>query len=148
MTIDAGMVRRMKSHVLTINTSNGGGEVDIYLGVNGYIYIAKHTVPLTEAGAGEGKSVSITRLEEEASEAIYSNVNEEISVETRAEIARIGCVIRAFVKANVKIDEEVLVAGYDAAIDEFFGGFDWGSDTEGGKRVVDAAIARLKAGAN
>ncbi|KAF3940396.1 hypothetical protein ABW19_dt0203170 [Dactylella cylindrospora] len=145
MTIDAGMVRRMKSHVLTINTSNGGGEVDIYIGVNGYIYIAKHTTSLTEGGV-ESKSVSITRLEEEASEAIYSNVNEEISPETRAEIARIGCVIRAFVKANVKIDEEVLNLGYEAALDEFLDGYDWGSDTEGGKRIVDSALAKMRIG--
>ncbi|KAK6530303.1 exosome non-catalytic core subunit rrp4 [Orbilia ellipsospora] len=145
MTIDAGMVRRMKSHVLTMNTSNGGGEVDIYLGVNGYIYIAKHTTPLTEGGV-ESKSVSITRLEEEASEAIYSNVNEDISPETRAEIARIGCVLRALVKANVKIDEEMLNLGYEAALEEFLEGFDWGSDTEAGKRVVDLALAKRRMG--
>ncbi|KAK6359018.1 exosome non-catalytic core subunit rrp4 [Orbilia brochopaga] len=142
LTVDAGMIRRMKSHVLTMPTSNGGGEVDIYLGVNGYIWIAKHTASLSD-GAGD-KGVSITRLEEEASEAIYSNVNEEISPETRAEISRIGCVIRALVKANIKIDEEMLNLGYEAALEEALQGYDWGSDTAAGKRIVDAALAKRR----
>ncbi|KAK6355796.1 exosome non-catalytic core subunit rrp4 [Orbilia javanica] len=146
MTIDAGMVRRMKSHVLTMNTSNGGGEVDIYLGVNGYIYIAKHTTPLTESGGPEGKSVSITRLEEEASEAIYSNVNEEISPETRAEIARIACVIGALARNGVKVDEEMVHLGYEAALEEFLQGLEWGSDGEAGKRVVEAALVKRREG--
>ncbi|KAF3315774.1 exosome non-catalytic core subunit rrp4 [Orbilia oligospora] len=146
MTIDAGMVRRMKSHVLTMNTSNGGGEVDIYLGVNGYIYIAKHTTPLTESGGPEGKSVSITRLEEEASEAIYSNVNEEISPETRAEIARIACVIGALAKNGVKVDDEMVHLGYEAALEEFLQGMEWGGDGEAGKRVVEAALAKRMEG--
>ncbi|KAF3195518.1 exosome non-catalytic core subunit rrp4 [Orbilia oligospora] len=146
MTIDAGMVRRMKSHVLTMNTSNGGGEVDIYLGVNGYIYIAKHTTPLTESGGPEGKSVSITRLEEEASEAIYSNVNEEISPETRAEIARIACVIGALAKNGVKVDDEMVHLGYEAALEEFLQGMEWGGDGEAGKRVVEAALAKRREG--
>ncbi|EWC48856.1 hypothetical protein DRE_00161 [Drechslerella stenobrocha 248] len=141
LTVDAGMIRRMKSHVLTMPTSNGGGDVDIYLGVNGYIWIAKHTVSLAEGAGSDAKSVSITRLEEEASEAIYSNANEEISPETRAEIARIGCVVRALVKANVKIDEEMLNLGYEAALEESLVGFDWGTDTDAGKRVVDLALA-------
>ncbi|KAF3089606.1 exosome non-catalytic core subunit rrp4 [Orbilia oligospora] len=146
MTIDAGMVRRMKSHVLTMNTSNGGGEVDIYLGVNGYIYIAKHTTPLTESGGPEGKSVSITRLEEEASEAIYSNVNEEISPETRAEIARIACVIGALAKNGVKVDDEMVHLGYEAALEEFLQGMEWGGDGGAGKRVVEAALAKRMEG--
>ncbi|KAK6500336.1 exosome non-catalytic core subunit rrp4 [Arthrobotrys musiformis] len=143
MTIDAGMVRRMKSHVLTLPTSNGGGDVDIYLGVNGYIYIAKHTTPLTESTT-EGKSVSITRLEEEASEAIYSNVNEEISPETRGEIARIACVIAALAKGGVKVDEEMVELGYEAALEEFLQGVEWGGDGEAGKRVVAAALAKRR----
>ncbi|KAK6337508.1 exosome non-catalytic core subunit rrp4 [Orbilia blumenaviensis] len=144
MMIDAGMVRRMKSHVLTMNTSNGGGEVDIYLGVNGYIYIAKHTTPLTESGGPEGKSVSITRLEEEASEAIYSNVNEEISPETRAEIARIACVIGALAKNGVKVDEEMVHLGYEAALEEFLQGMEWGGDGEMGRRVVEASLVKRR----
>ncbi len=48
--------------MLTLETANGGGNVDIVLGVNGYIWIAKHVEPDDNV-----KDVSITRLEDSVS---------------------------------------------------------------------------------
>lgn len=49
--------------------SHGRG-VHCILGTNGYIWVSKDIKPLSTATG------SITRIEEETSEAIYSNVNE------------------------------------------------------------------------
>lgn len=95
-------------------------------------------------GAG---TESITRLEEEASEAIYSNVNEDIAPATRREIARIGNCIRAMVRCNVRVDEEILNAVYKAALEtelEGVGGLEEESlEGEAGRRVVDRGMECL-----
>ena len=166
LKVGSNVVRRIKSHILTIATANGGDEVDVVLGVNGYIWIAKHTTPSASAqnttaiggnssggasgGGGSGggeRVVPITRLEEEASEEMYSSVNDEISPQTRMEIARLSCVIRALVRWNVKVDEQSLNYGYEAALEEDLEGMEWGhGGPEGvaGKRIVDGAVARIK----
>ncbi|KAL7268406.1 Exosome complex component rrp4 [Rhizina undulata] len=117
LKVDAKGILRSKSHVLTIQSANGGGEIDVILGVNGYIWIAKKVGLQASEGMVE-KTVSITRLEEEASEAIYSNVNEVIAAATRREISRIGNCIRAMVRWNVRVDEDMLNAVYEAALEE------------------------------
>jgi exosome complex component RRP4 len=55
-------VVRSRRQMFTIPTSNGGGDVDLVLGVNGYIWISKH-VEGTAAASSATESVSITRME-------------------------------------------------------------------------------------
>jgi exosome complex component RRP4 len=106
-----GGVVRARRQVWTIHTANGGGEVDVILGVNGYIWISKHTD--SEAATSQ---VSITRLEETVSASIYSNQNDDISLETRREIARISGCIRALVQGGVRVDEDTVMKAYEASL--------------------------------
>lgn len=112
------------------------------LGVNGYVWIAKKTTGADGKGK-DGKEVSITRLEEEASEAIYSSVNEYIAPATRREIARVGNCVRALVRHGVRVDEEMLNAVYEAAVEESMEGresADESLDGDGGRRCVEKAL--------
>ncbi|KAF2091563.1 exosome complex exonuclease RRP4 [Saccharata proteae CBS 121410] len=106
-----GGVARSRRQVFTLNTAHGG-EIDIILGVNGYIWIAKHVQP-----PDSGKDVSITRIEESVSKEVYSSQNDEIDVETRREIARVAGIVRALVESGVRVDEETVVRGYEAAME-------------------------------
>ncbi len=136
----AGVVRSRRQ-IWTVNTANGGGEVDVVLGVNGYIWIAKHVEPELK-----GKDVSITRLEESVSSLIYSSQNDEIGPETRREMARLAGCIRALTEASVRVDEDLVMKAYDASLETDIE--DQGSGKSGylggpsGKRVVDIVLGQ------
>jgi len=104
-----GGVVRAKRQVWTINTAGGGGKVDIILGVNGYIWISKHIEVA-------GDDTAITRIEEKISSTVYSSQNDDISTETRIEIARVRSVIQLLVQEGLKVDEEMISKGYEAAV--------------------------------
>jgi len=132
----AGVVRA-KRQIFTLQTSSRGGEVDVILGVNGYIWISKHIE------ADKSKDVSITRIEEQVSTTMYSSQNDDISSDTRQEIARVAGCIRALAENGVKVDEEMVRRAYDASLDleqdegEDGAGFLGG---ERGKLIVDMAL--------
>ncbi|MCJ1250410.1 exosome non-catalytic core subunit rrp4 [Trapelia coarctata] len=142
-----GGVVRSRRQVWTVSTGNGGGEVDVVLGVNGYIWISKHAS--SEAATSQ---VSITRLEDTVMSSIYSSQNDEISAPTRREIARLAGCIRALVESRVRVDEEMVMRAYDASLEveseqmvdqggegqDYLGG-------ERGKRVVAHAVAAAHA---
>ena len=115
-----GRVVRARRQVWTVSTGNGGGEVDVVLGVNGYVWICAHSSVSTEpnsSGAATTSNVPITRLEDTVSSAIYSSRNDVIAPATRREIARlVGCV-RALVRAGVRVDEGMVMRAYEAALD-------------------------------
>ncbi|KAG0636933.1 hypothetical protein HOY80DRAFT_975224 [Tuber brumale] len=148
LKVKSGGIVRGKSHIVTLEAANGAGEVDVILGVNGYVWVSKK-VTLQAPPGGE----SITRLEEEASEAIYSNVNEDIAPVTRREIARVGNCVKAMVRWNVRVDEEVLNAVYLSALELEEMGFteEGGSgngpeclEGETGRRAVEAGMERVR----
>lgn len=157
MSAAGGVVRgsgvvRSRRQVWTLTGSHGAGEIDVILGVNGYIWIAKH-VGDGDAGATAGGDVSITRMEEMVSSAIYSSQNDEIGLATRREIARLCGCIRVLVEGGVKVDEETVMKAYDASLDielevgdeEEDGEGREGRDYLGGekaRRVVNAALRR------
>lgn len=107
----AGVVRA-KRHIFTVQTSAVGGEVDIILGVNGYIWISKH---VEDKQAQE--DVGVNRLEEVASTSMYSSQNDDIGLQTRREISRIAGCVRALVEGGVKVDEETVRRAYDANLE-------------------------------
>jgi exosome complex component RRP4 len=127
-----GGVVRSRRQVWTIDSANGGGNIDVILGVNGYIWISKH-VEVQEA------DTSITRIEDSTSSRVYSSQNDEIAPETRKEIARVRGVITCLVEGGLRVDEEMVMKGYSAALEievddggnssDYLGG-------EKGKRVV------------
>jgi exosome complex component RRP4 len=129
-----GGVVRSRRHVWTFDAANGGGKIDVILGVNGYIWISKHVETQSE---GETET-SITRIEESTTSRVYSSQNDEIGPETRKEIARIRAVITCLVEAGLRVDEDMVMDGYKAAVevemeDTQEGGYLGGTQ---GKKVV------------
>lgn len=133
-----GGVVRSRRQIWTLSTANGGGDVDVVLGVNGYVWIAKHVEP-----AVQGKDVSITRLEESVSSSIYSSQNDEIGGATRREIARLAGCVRALTEAAARVDEALVMKAYEAAVElEFTSEGEGGAflGGENGRRIVEAAL--------
>lgn len=112
----AGGVVRSRRQIWTVSTSNGGGDVDIILGVNGYIYISKHADG-TAAASSTTENVSITRMEEMVSSSIYSSQNDHIPPQTRREIARLAQCIQVLVQGGVRVDEETVMDAYKASLE-------------------------------
>lgn len=108
-----GGVVRAKRQIFTLQTAGRGGEVDVVLGVNGYIWIAKHE----DDAAARAKDVSITRIEEQVNASMYSSQNDDIAPDTRREIARVAGCIRALTENGVKVDEEMIRRAYDVSLD-------------------------------
>lgn len=133
-----GGVVRSRRQVWTIDTANGGGAVDVVLGVNGYIWISKHV----EAEV-TGEKASVTRMEESVSSTVYSSQNDDIPAATRREITRIVGCVKALVEGGVSVDEDMVMRTYEAAtdLDEMADGE--GGDYLGGERckmIVQVAL--------
>ncbi|KAK1824174.1 Exosome complex component rrp4 [Friedmanniomyces endolithicus] len=110
----AGVVRA-KQQIFTLQTARGGGEVDVLLGVNGYIWIARHDSS-ADGKAGDTE-VGLNRLEETASTSMYSSQNDEIGAETRRAIGRVAGCIRALVQGGVKVGERTVRSAYEASLE-------------------------------
>jgi exosome complex component RRP4 len=139
--------------VFTLNTH--AGEVDVVLGVNGYIFVSKHNT----AGAAEGKDVSITRLEEGVSETLYSSQNDELEPGVLGEIMRVSTLIRGLVANGCRVDEDMSVRVHEAAVEmeaeekslrevgDIAGDAVGGGGLEGGaKGLVSRVLERLEIG--
>ncbi|EDN06927.1 exosome complex exonuclease RRP4 [Histoplasma capsulatum] len=157
ISVAGGVVRgsgvvRSRRQVWTFTASHGAGEIDVILGVNGYIWIAKH-VGDGDVGGTVAGDVSITRMEEMVSSAIYSSQNDEIGPATRREIARLCGCIRVLVEGGVKVDEDTVMKAYSASLEieleigdeeedrERREGRDY-LGSENARRVVNAALGR------
>ena len=129
-------VVRAKRHIFTLQTSRHGGEVDVVLGVNGYIWLAKHA-------AEKREEVGLNRLEESASFSMYSSQNDSIAAETRREIAKVAGFIRALVEGGVKVEEETVRRAYEASLelDEMEGEQEF-IDGERGREIVGVVLGR------
>jgi exosome complex component RRP4 len=104
LSIPPMLVVRSKSHMYSL-----GQGVHCILGVNGFVWVSKE---IKSASAVTG---SITRIEEEASEAIYSNVNEEIDTVTRRQISRASNCILALANVMVPISEDAIRRAIEAS---------------------------------
>ncbi|KAL0942215.1 Exosome complex component rrp4 [Colletotrichum truncatum] len=131
-----GGVVRAKRQQWVMDAARGAAKVHITLGVNGFIWIAKHV----ESEMPE--SVGLNRMEENVSANVYSSQNDRIDVETMREIARIRSVILALVENGLRVDEDMVVRGYKEAVemglesiedDIYLGG-------ERGKRLAEALL--------
>jgi exosome complex component RRP4 len=105
-----GGVARSRRQVWTIDTVHDGGKIEVVLGVNGYIWISKHVEPV-------GGDTSITRIEESISSTVYSSQNDDIGYETRREIARVRGVIQSLVEDGLRVDEDMIMTGYEQAVE-------------------------------
>jgi exosome complex component RRP4 len=140
-----GGVVRSRRQVFTINSgAQGGGDVDVILGVNGYIWLSKHVEQAQEQGRISG-GVSISNLDDVVSSAIYSSQNDDIGEGTRREIARISECIKVLAEEGVRVDEDSVIKAYEAAVDAEMGlmeqdGGAAGFSVEVRRRIVDAAL--------
>jgi exosome complex component RRP4 len=110
-------VVRSRRQVFTVS-GGGGVEVNVILGVNGYIWLSK-SVDAAEKppDVGRGVGIGINNLDEATSLAVYSSQNSEISEETRKEIATIAGLIRILAEGGVRVDEDTVTRVIDAATD-------------------------------
>lgn len=166
-----GGVVRSRRQVWTVPARNGGCEIDVVLGVNGFVWICKHGsvggADVAGGGAdsgggggsgtgsggptgGVGRKIGITRLEDAVDERMYSARNEEVGAETRREIARLAGCVRALVQGGVRVDEDMVMRAYEASLGIEEEGMDVdGEDGESGEylggerglRVVAEAVA-------
>ena len=110
-----GGVVRSRRQAWTMEAANGGGLIDVILGVNGYVWISKHVE--TPESLAESKGTSITNMEESVSATMYSSQNDRIEVETMREIARLRGVITALVENGLRVDEDMVMRGYHEAVE-------------------------------
>lgn len=113
--------------------SKGSDEIDVVLGVNGFVWICKHgSVGGADAGGGApgeggggggggltggmGKKIGITRLEDGVDERMYSARNDGVGPATRREIARLAGCVRVLVEGGVRVDEDMVMRAYDASL--------------------------------
>lgn len=131
-----GGVARSRRQVWTFDASNGGGKIEVILGVNGYIWIAKHV----EVAGEDDPNVTRTNIEEATSSKAYSSQNDEISPETRREIARVRTVIQALVQEGIRVDEDFVMRAYEADLQLDLEDTEELTTTERGKRVVEMVL--------
>jgi exosome complex component RRP4 len=104
LQVPSALVIRLRTQVYRLP-----GEVDMILGINGYIWLSK-------SSSQEHSEVSITRLEEEAGLEIYSDKNDHISASIRSNIARYANCIKALASKEVGINEARLIAAYEESL--------------------------------
>jgi len=137
-----GGVVRSKRQTFTLNTA--AGEVDVVLGVNGYIFISAHS----QTHSAETKDVGINRLEEGVSETLYSSENEVIDMALAREITRVSTLIRGLVGCGRRVDEDVIVRVYEGAVELEAEERSLGvvEKAGGAKGVVESVLGRLEMG--
>ena len=147
---------RSKRQVFTLSTAScgqpGAGDIDIILGVNGYIWLSKHIDPHsstattngTRTGTGANASMSISNLDDAVTSEIYSSQNDDIPEATRGEIARVAECIRVLVEGGVQVDEGAIVRAYESAVDWEMGNMQVDQDRSGGGGGVMSGEARKR----
>lgn len=136
-----GGVVRSRRQAFTLQTM--AGEIDIVLGVNGYIFVSKHTI--TETGE---KDASITRLEESVSETLYSSENDDVPKELMREIVRVSTLIRGLVLCGRRVDEDAVVRCYEVAVEMAAEEESMGEELigKGAKGIAESVLLRLETG--
>lgn len=95
VVVPANLVKRSKSHFTTLSCG-----VDLILGVNGYIWVCKHTEP--------------TSMDDP--DALYSNENSMITPEMREMIARACNCISILSRNNVMISESMIAFALEGSM--------------------------------
>ncbi|KAG5921669.1 hypothetical protein E4U61_006445 [Claviceps capensis] len=113
-----GGVVRSKRQVWTMDGANGSGKIDVILGVNGYIWISKHVEEEGDAQQQQQQhQVGVNKMEDVVSSKVYSSQNDWIDVATMREIARCRSVISALVENGLRVDEDMVMMGYQEAVE-------------------------------
>ncbi|KAI7788304.1 exosome complex exonuclease rrp4 [Diaporthe eres] len=113
-----GGVVRSRRQVWTMEVGALQSKIDVVLGVNGYVWISKHVEDQSlAAGGGSAGGVGVTNMEESVSQAVYSSQNDYIEVEVMREITRVRGVITALVENGLRVDEDMIIRGYQEAVE-------------------------------
>ncbi|KAI9860429.1 MAG: exosome non-catalytic core subunit rrp4 [Trichoglossum hirsutum] len=137
----AGRVARGRRQVFALGGS-AGDLVDVYLGVNGYVFVAQRATAAT--AHADASAVPITRLEDSTPTTTYSSQNDPIPPATRREIARVAGCVRALAEAGIRVDEDRVRRAYEASLEDDDAA-EWGVEGgylggERGRRVVKRAV--------
>ncbi|KAJ3064434.1 Exosome complex component RRP4 [Podochytrium sp. JEL0797] len=105
ITVPSSLVKRSKAHFLHYTLSQGL-HVDVILGMNGFIWVAK--------GSGKDQSQQVQQVD---ADALYANENQPVSLEEREAIARICNCVSALAAENELITEAAILHVYEASRD-------------------------------
>ncbi|KAK9450277.1 uncharacterized protein V1518DRAFT_371427 [Limtongia smithiae] len=108
--VPSSLVVRSKTH--TVELPDG---VDLVLGVNGHIWLRKHSPDTLASATGGAFASSFSRISEEAGWEIYTDRNDYITPRLRDTIARYANAIKALEYCEVGISETRIVAAYEAS---------------------------------
>ncbi|KAF9522421.1 exosome complex exonuclease rrp4 [Crepidotus variabilis] len=95
------LVRRLKSHFISLPCN-----VDLILGLNGYIWVSKHVKEIDQEGE-QGFDA----------EAVYSNINDEIDIPTRSAISRVTSIIHILRAHFIPLTDTLLLETYEWTIE-------------------------------
>ena len=101
--------------------------------------MSKH-VEQDESKAG---GISISNLDDAVGKEIYSSQNDDITEDTRREIAWVAECIRVMAQHGTRVDEDAVVKAYGVVVDWNQGRMDDGDNimpVEVRKRIVDAVL--------
>ena len=138
-----GGIIRSRRQVFTITagvTGSLASQVDVILGVNGYIWLSKHVDQQDDSKAG---GISISNLDDALGKETYSSQNDEIGEDTRREIAWVAECIRVMTEGGIRVDEEAVVKAYNVVVDWNNSRMDDGENLlpiEVKKRIIDAVV--------
>lgn len=138
-----GGVVRSRRQVFTISagvTGSASSQVDVILGVNGYIWLSKHVEQQDDSKAG---GISISNLDDAVGKEIYSSQNDEISEDTRKEIAWVAECIRVMTEGGIRVDEDAVIKAYDVVVEWNSGRMDDGNNimpSEVRRRILEVAV--------
>lgn len=104
VTVPPILVRRLKSQFYSLPCG-----VDLILGLNGYIWVSKHTREQEQEG-----EVGFD------AEAVYSNKNDVIDTATRIAISRVANIISILARYFIPITDNALLEAYEWALDQEF----------------------------
>ncbi|CAN8106033.1 unnamed protein product [Discula destructiva] len=149
-----GGVVRSRRQVWTMDVGSGSGsgsgegggaaKIDVVLGVNGYVWISKHVEDQSLAGAAA--NVGITNMEESVSQAVYSSQNDFIEIEVMREITRVRGVITVLVENGLRVDADMVIRGYNEAVELARAPDDGGEDAylggEKGQQLAAMLVAK------
>lgn len=138
-----GGIIRSRRQVFKINAGAAGStssQVDVILGVNGYIWLSKH---IEQQDDGKAGGISISNLDDAVGKEIYSSQNDEIGEDTRKEIAWVAECIRTMTEGGIRVDEDAVLKAYDVVVDWNNSRMDDGQDllpVDVKKRILEAVI--------
>ncbi|WFD04136.1 Exosome complex component rrp4 [Malassezia obtusa] len=136
------LIRRHKSHFVTL-AQLAGGAVDLVLGLNGLVWVAKH-IPFDVAKAeGEGEGVEVGPAGRGVAmdiDGVYSDVNEPIAPGTRRAISLVCFVLTVLAHYSLPITASAIEQG--CALGEQHPNFD--ATSADGLRLAEQIAAALQ----